>query len=360
MLIFDIPRMNNPYDAILVMSFGGPEGMDDVMPYLENVLRGKNVPEARMKEVAHHYEIFGGVSPINRQTEALTSALEKELRAQGVHTPVYLGNRNWKPYVSDVIRTMQAAGVRKFLAFVTSGFSCYSGCRQYREDLIKACESLGSDAPAFDKVRVYYNHPEFIAVTAENWKSAQGTFPPDRHAHVHTAFTAHSIPLAMSDRSDYLAQLHAACELTAEAAGISNWKLVFQSRSGPPHMPWLEPDIGDHLRELYSQGIREVIVQPIGFISDHMEVLYDLDHEAGDLCKEIGMTMARAATPGVHPRFIGMIAELIRERMDPTRPKRALGSRGPNHDVCPVNCCSPGQMSRTQHSTSNIQHPTSN
>lgn len=335
--------MNNPYDAILIMSFGGPEGMDDVMPFLENVLRGKNVPEARMKEVAHHYEVFGGVSPINRQNEALKAAIEKELDARGITTPVYLGNRNWKPYVTDVIREMRDAGVKKFLAFVTSGFSCYSGCRQYREDLIKACAAVGPDAPAFDKIRVYYNHPEFIAVTAEHWKNALMSFPPEKRDRVHTAFTAHSIPMAMSDNSDYLVQLQTACELTAQEAGIANWKLVFQSRSGAPHMPWLEPDIGDHLRELHAQGVRDVIVQPIGFISDHMEVLYDLDHEAKDLCAEIGMCMERAATPGIHPRFVAMIAELIQERMDPSIPRRAIGDRGPNHDVCPVNCCLPGR-----------------
>jgi len=335
--------MNNPYDAILIMSFGGPEGMDDVMPFLDNVLRGKNVPEERKKEVAHHYEIFGGVSPINQQTQALKAALEVELKKHGVSTPVYLGNRNWKPYVTDVVRDMQTAGVKKFLAFVTSGFSCYSGCRQYREDMIRACEALGSDAPAFDKVRVYYNHPDFIHVTAENWRAALEKIPPELREQTHTAFTAHSIPMGMSDNSAYAVQLQTACDLTVKEAGIQHWQLVFQSRSGPPNQPWLEPDICSHIRALHEKGVRALIVQPIGFISDHLEVLFDLDHEAKDLCDELGMVMVRAATPGVHPKFISMVGELIRERMDPSLPKRALGERGPNHDVCPVNCCQSGR-----------------
>ena len=335
--------MNNSYDAVLIMSFGGPEGMNDVIPFLDNVLRGRNVPEERKMEVAHHYELFGGISPINEQNQALQAALVAELKKNGIHTPVHLGNRNWKPFVTDVIRDMQQAGVKKFLAFVTSGFSCYSGCRQYREDIIRACETIGPDAPSFDKIRVYYNHPDFIAVTAENWRHALAAFPVDRQPHVHTAFTAHSIPLAMSERSAYAEQLKNACELTAAEAGIANWKLVYQSRSGPPHQPWLDPDICDHIRDLHAQGVRELIVHPIGFISDHMEVLYDLDHEAKELCGELGITMARAATPGVHPRFVSMIAELIRERMDTALPKRALGDRGPNHDVCPVNCCLSGR-----------------
>jgi ferrochelatase len=339
--------MNSSYDAIMIMSFGGPEGMDDVMPFLDNVLRGKNVPEERKREVAHHYEMFGGVSPINEQNRQLHEALEKELRRNGITTPIYMGNRNWRPYVTDTIRDMKNAGVRKFLAFVTSGFSCYSGCRQYREDMDRACAANEPGAPKYDKVRVYYNHPDFIAVTADNWRKALAEIPAERRAAARTAFTAHSIPHAMAERSDYAIQLQTACELTAREAGIAEWKLVYQSRSGPPHQPWLGPDIGEHLRSLRDQGVRDVVVLPIGFISDHLEVMYDLGHEAMDLCRELGIYMVRAATPGVHPRFISMIAELIRERMDPSLPKRALGSRGPNHDVCPVNCCMSGREEMT-------------
>jgi ferrochelatase len=335
--------MNNPYDAILIMSFGGPEGIDDVMPFLDNVLRGKNVPDERKREVAHHYELFGGISPINRQNEALKAAIEAELARHGITLPVYLGNRNWKPFVTDVVRAMQERGVKKFLTFVTSGFSCYSGCRQYREDIMRACEAVGPAAPAFDKIRVYFNHPDFIAVSAERWREALAALPAAVRDGAHTAFTAHSIPMAMAERSNYEIQLRTACELTAREAGIANWKLVFQSRSGPPHQPWLEPDIGDHIRTLHAQGVPGLVIQPIGFISDHMEVLYDLDHEAKDLCEELGLPMARAATPGVHPRFVQMVVELMRERMDPSLPKRALGDRGPNHDVCPPNCCQSGR-----------------
>lgn len=334
--------MNN-YDAILIMSFGGPEGMADVMPFLDNVLRGRNVPEERKKEVAHHYEMFGGVSPINQQNSALRDALIEELARRGITTPVYLGNRNWKPFVSDVVRDMRDRGVKKFLSFVTSGFSCYSGCRQYREDMMRACEALGEGGPAFDKIRVYYNHPDFISVCAEHWSRAVQAFPADRRAHIHTAFTAHSIPQTMADKCDYAVQLQNACELTAEAAGMKNWQLVYQSRSGPPHQPWLGPDICDHIRALHEQGVREIIIHPIGFISDHMEVMYDLDHEADDLCKELGITMHRAATPGTHPLFVSMIAELIEERMDPSKPKRVIGNRPPKHDVCPQNCCLSGR-----------------
>ncbi len=333
----------NPYDAILMMSFGGPEGMNDVMPFLDNVLRGRGVPEERKREVAHHYEMFGGVSPINRQNSALREALVAELCRRGITTPVYLGNRNWKPFVGDVVREMRDTGVKKFLAFVTSGFSCYSGCRQYREDMMRACEALGEGGPSFDKIRVYYNHPDFIRVCADHWEQARDRFPAARREHIHTAFTAHSIPQTMADKCDYAVQLENTCELAAEMAGITNWKLVYQSRSGPPHQPWLGPDICDHIRELHGRGVREIIVHPVGFISDHMEVMYDLDHEAIDLCHELGITMHRAATPGTHPLFVSMIADLIEERMDPAKPKRVIGNRPPKHDVCPVNCCLSGR-----------------
>ncbi len=336
--------MKNIYDAILIMSFGGPEGMNDVMPFLDNVLRGRGVPEERKREVAHHYEMFDGISPINAQNRLLRDALVSELERRGINLPVYLGNRNWTPFVGDIVKEMKDTGVKKFLAFVTSGFSCYSGCRQYREDMMRACEALGEEGPAFDKIRVYYNHPDFIQVCAENWANVRNSFPEDRRDAVHTAFTAHSIPQTMADRCDYAVQLQNACELTAEMAGIKNWKLVYQSRSGPPHQPWLGPDICDHIQELHDQqGVKDIIIHPIGFISDHMEVMFDLDHEAKELCDELGITLRRAATPGVHPLFVSMIAELIEERMDPAKPKRTIGSRPPKHDVCPVNCCLSGR-----------------
>lgn len=331
------------YDAIMLVSFGGPEGMDDVMPFLDNVLRGKNVPEERKREVAHHYELFGGVSPINTQNRALLAALEKELSDNGIALPIYWGNRNWAPYVTDAMREMQAAGVKKFLAVVTSGFSCYSGCRQYREDLNRARETIGPDAPDYGKVRVWYNHPDFIETHRQLWADAAAQFPAERRANIHTLFTAHSIPNAMADKCDYATQLQDACQLTAAAAQIHAWNLVYQSRSGPPTQPWLGPDIGDAIRDLHAKGVREIIVQPIGFISDHMEVLYDLDHEAKELADELGMTMVRAGTPGIHPTFVTMLRKLIAERLDPKCPRECCGSRGPNHDVCPIDCCPSGR-----------------
>lgn len=335
-----------PYDALLIMSFGGPEGMADVMPFLDNVLRGKNVPDERKREVAHHYELFGGVSPINLQNRQLQVALEVELERRGLALPIYLGNRNWHPYVGDVIRQMQQEGVRKFLTFVTSGFSCYSGCRQYREDIARVLAEIGPDAPTSDKIRVYYNHPLFIEVTKRHWTQASQRLSPELRTEAVTLFTAHSIPGAMAACSDYEVQLKEAARLTAESARIPSWQLVFQSRSGPPSQPWLEPDVCETIRKLKEQGVKAVILVPIGFISDHMEVLFDLDREAKELAQELGVTLIRAATPGTHPLFVQMIGELVQERVDPSTPKRACGNRPPNHDVCPPNCCPSGRPQR--------------
>ena len=332
-----------PYDALLILSFGGPDGMPDVMPFLDNVLRGRNVPEERKREVAHHYELFGGVSPINLQNRQLQAALEIELERAGIALPIYLGNRNWHPYVTDVVRQMRADGVKRFLTFVTSGFSCYSGCRQYREDIGRACAAMGAEAPAWDKIRVYYNHPLFIEVTRRHWLQARNRLPAELRDGAVTLFTAHSIPGAMATGCDYEVQLREASRLTAEAAGMANWQLVFQSRSGPPSQPWLEPDVGDAIKAAHAQGAKAVILVPIGFISDHMEVLYDLDREAKELAGELGVALVRAPTPGTHPLFIQMLVELIRERVDPATPKRAVGARPPNHDVCPPNCCPSGR-----------------
>jgi len=319
------------------------------MPFLNNVLRGKNIPEERKREVAHHYELFSGVSPINAQNRQLRAALEAELERLGIDLPIYMGNRNWHPFVADAVRQMRRDGVRKFLTFVTSGFSCYSGCRQYREDIARALAELGDDAPVSDKIRVYYNHPLFIEVQRSHWQEAHRRLPDELRADAVTLFTAHSIPMAMAAGCDYEAQLREASRLTAETAGIPRWKLVYQSRSGPPTQPWLEPDVCETLRALRDEGVRAVILDPIGFISDHMEVLFDLDHEADGLARELGLTLVRAATPGAHPLFIQMIGELIRERVDPATPRRALGARPPNHDVCPADCCPSGQPADGSH-----------
>jgi protoporphyrin/coproporphyrin ferrochelatase len=329
------------YDALLVMSFGGPEGMEDVLPFLENVTRGRNIPRERLIEVGHHYELFDGVSPINGQNRALIAALETELKACEIHLPIYFGNRNWHPLVTDTIRQMAADGVQHALVFVTSAFSSYSGCRQYREDIIQACETV-ENAPGFDKIRVFYNHPGFIIPNAESLQNALNQFPTERRASIHIAFTAHSIPLAMARHSAYEAQLQEACRLVAAEVGVANYELAYQSRSGAPHIPWLEPDIGDHMEALAAQGIRDLIVHPIGFISDHMEVLFDLDTEAVEKAPELGMEMVRSATVGTHPAFVSMIRELITERMTETPNRRAQGLRGSNHDICPLGCCLKG------------------
>ncbi len=327
------------YDAILVVSFGGPEKPEDVIPFLENVLRGKNVPRERMMAVAEHYYHFGGKSPINDQNRALIAGLENLLAAEGPHLPIYWGNRNWHPMLADTLRQMRADGIRRAIAFFTSAYSSYSGCRQYRENIIAARAETGEGAPEVDKLRVFYNHPGFVGPATENVKAALAKLPEDRRSTAHIAFTAHSIPTAMADTSDYVKQLEEACRLVASAAGISDFKLVYQSRSGPPTQSWLDPDIGDHLRALHATGHTSVVISPIGFISDHLEVLYDLDTEAAAVSAELGIHMERAATVGTHPDFLRMIRELILERIDSATPRLALGMFGPSHDVCPIDCC---------------------
>jgi ferrochelatase len=334
--------LNQNYDALLVVSFGGPEGMDEVMPFLENVTRGRGIPRERLLGVARHYELFGGVSPINEQNRRLIAALRDELDARGPRLPVYWGNRNWHPLLADTLRRMRDDGVGRALAFVTSAYSSYSGCRQYREDVERARAAAGEGAPAVDKLRAFYNHPGFVGPNAENLSAALAQVPAGRREAARVAFTAHSIPAAMAAGCDYEAQLLETCRLVAERAGAGHWRLVFQSRSGSPQQPWLEPDICDHLRELKSGGAADAVVHPVGFISDHMEVLFDLDTEARQTAEEIGLNMIRAATVGTHPAFVSMIRELINERADAGAPRPALGARGASHDVCPADCCLPG------------------
>ena len=351
--------MYQPYDALLVVSFGGPEGMDDVMPFLANVLRGRNVPESRMREVAHHYELFGGVSPINGQNRRLISALEQLLEQEGPRLPVYWGNRNWHPLLADTLRQMRDDGIKKALAFVTSAYSSYSGCRQYREDIERAREAVGEGAPRVDKLRAFYNHAGFVMPNAENLQAALEQIPSERRAAARVAFTAHSIPAAMAAGCDYQRQLLETCRLVAYVAGAYarvgalNWRLVFQSRSGPPTQQWLQPDLLDHLCALNAEGVTDVVVAPVGFISDHMEVLYDLDTEARQVSEELGLNMIRAATVGTHPEFLRMIRVLILERTNLAVPRRALGDLGPSHDVCPADCC-PSGMTRPGARPSNV------
>jgi ferrochelatase len=334
--------MQTSYDALLIVSFGGPEGPDEVLPFLENVLRGRNVPRERMLAVAEHYNHFGGKSPINEQNRRLIAALELELAEYGPKLPVYWGNRNWTPLLPDALHQMAADGVKQALAFFTSAYSSYSGCRQYRENIAAAQEIVGPGAPRVDKLRVFYNHPGFIESMVESLRACLAQVPEADRMGAKVLFSAHSIPTAMAANCCYEVQLQEASRLVAEGAGVprENWELVYQSRSGPPQQPWLEPDIRDRIKALHAACVfANLIIVPIGFISDHLEVLYDLDTEAKQLCDELGIRMQRAATVGDHPRFIRMIRELIVERTTGAAERPALGTLPASHDVCPADCC---------------------
>ncbi len=329
-----------PYDSLLVVSFGGPEGPDDVMPFLRNVVRGRDVPDERLQEVAEHYYQTGGKSPINEQNRALIAALRSELTEHGPKLPVYWGNRNWHPMLADTLRRMKEDGCRKALAFVTSAYSSYSGCRQYREN-IEAARAEIEAAPEVDKLRVFFNHPGFVEPVIERVEAALESLPAGRRDGARIAFTAHSIPVAMAEHCDYEAQLEEVCTLVAAGVNHSEWQLVYQSRSGPEHVPWLEPDILEHIRALEIIGVRDLVVVPIGFVSDHMEVIWDLDHEAQELCEELDINYVRAGTVGVHPQFVSMIRELVLERCNEGERRRSLGKLGARPDVCAPDCCPP-------------------
>lgn len=331
----------NSYQAVLIVSFGGPEGMEDVIPFLENVLKGRNVPRERMLEVAHHYEQFNGISPINEQNRQLMKALQAGLEARGISLPVFLGNRNWYPFLGDSLRSMYEKGIQNVLAFFTSPYSSYSGCRQYREDIARALDQNGLTRMKVDKIRAYYNHPGFIETGVDRVRTAFEQLAESRRRQARLVFSAHSIPVAMASACRYESQLFEACHLVAQGTGISSWDLVYQSRSGPPSQPWLEPDVGDWLKKLKCEEIDDVVLYPIGFISDHMEVLYDLDTEAREICEQIGLNMVRAGTAGTHAAFVEMALELIEERLDQTRERKSLGKYGPGPDFCPEGCCLP-------------------
>jgi protoporphyrin/coproporphyrin ferrochelatase len=327
------------YDAILIVSFGGPEKAEDVVPFLENVTRGRNVPRERLLKVAEHYYAFGGKSPINEQCRALLAALRIELDQHGIRLPIYWGNRNWHPMLADTLRQMQRDGVKRALAFVTSAYSSYSGCRQYREDIAAAQAEIGTGAPKVDKLRVFYNHPGFIDASAHRVRDALGKFCKNEAKTVRFVISAHSVPCSMAETSDYERQLRETSRLVADAVGYTNWDLVFQSRTGPPGQPWLAPDILDHLRALHGQNVKNLLIAPLGFVSDHIEVLYDLDTEALGLATELGMKVVRSATVGTHPAFIKMIRLLVAERLFPSEPRLAVGAFGPSHDFCALDCC---------------------
>ena len=334
-----MPETELPYDALLVVSFGGPNGPDDVMPFLENVLRGKNVPRERMLEVSEHYQHFGGKSPINDQNLALIEAIKADLAANGIDLPVYWGNRNWHPMFADTLEQMKKDGIKKSLAFFTSIFSCYSGCRQYRENIIEAQEQVGPDAPEVHKLRMAFNHPLYIGASADRVQKALDQIPESRRSAARVVFTAHSIPLSMAENCKYETQLNEASRLIMEAIGENPWDLVYQSRSGPPQQPWLDPDICDHIQALHDGGgIEDIVIMPVGFVSDHMEVMFDLDTEAMDLCKELSINMVRAGSVGVHPQFVSLVSQLILERTTGAE-KQAIGNMPANWDVCPKDCC---------------------
>ncbi len=345
-----------PYDAILLVSFGGPEKEADVLPFLENVLRGKNVPRDRLLAVADHYYQFRGKSPLNEQNRKLLAALENELSQHQIKLPVYWGNRNWHPLLPDTLRQMKDNGVQRALAFVTSACSSYSGCREYRENIASGLESLCQGVLKVDKLRVFFNHPGFIEAVVDHATMALRQLPAGDSSSAQLIFTAHSVPIAVGQGSRYQAQLQEASRLVAERlqvarGGRTDFDLVYQSRSGPPSQPWLEPDILDFLRQMKQQGKSEsVVLVPIGFVSDHIEVLYDLDTAAKGLCVELGLRMTRAQCVGTHPRFVQMIRQLIVERIEVEALKSkgmgeqgfvrpALGVLGPSQDVCPEDCC---------------------
>lgn len=335
---------NIPYDALLLLSFGGPEKPDDVLPFLENVLRGKNVPRQRMLEVAEHYDLFGGISPINAQNRALLAAIVRELNQHGPNLPVYWGNRNWHPLLEDTVRQMADDGIRRALALVTSAYSSYSGCRQYLEDIEAARDAVGPDAPRIDKLRIFYNHPGFVETMVDRVLSALGEIPADRRDAARLIYTAHSLPIAMARRCDYEQQLRETCRLVSERLGRENWSLAWQSRSGPPSQPWLEPDVGDLISQWHrTEAIQDLVLVPIGFLSEHMEVVFDLDVEIRGLCEQLGINMVRSNLVGCHPRFVRLIRELILERIDAHPQRLALGQYGPGHDVCPPGCCPRGE-----------------
>ncbi|MEM9189212.1 MAG: ferrochelatase [Myxococcota bacterium] len=327
------------FDALLFVSFGGPEKPDDVMPFLRRVVAGRNVPDERLQVVAEHYHHFGGKSPINDQNRALIAAIEQDFAAHDVKLPVYFGNRNWHPLLPDTLREMKAAGVRRALAFFTSAYSSYSGCRQYREN-IAAAQAEVEGAPEIVFLRRFFNHPGFVEANVERAKEALGSLTDLQRAGVRLVFTAHSVPMSMARTSRYEEQLREMARLVAEAVGVTEWDLVWQSRSGPPQIPWLEPDILDHLKASTDREDRPsaVVISPIGFVSDHMEVVYDLDHEAKELAEELGLPMVRAKTAGTHPAFVQMVRHLVEEYTQEKQPL-AVGNLAPKPMPCGEDCC---------------------
>lgn len=328
-----------PIEAVLLVSFGGPEGPDDVLPFMKNVTDGRGIPDERLVEVSQHYYDRGGVSPIQEQCRQLRTALEQGLDDAGHGLKVYWGNRNWDPYLADTLREMADDGVGHALAVLTSAYSSYSGCRQYREDVERARREVGDGAPTFEKVRAYYNHPGFVEPHVGYVRDALDSLPAEARGDARVVFTTHSIPRTMSRHSDYEVQTYETCRLVMEGLGTGHgWDLVYNSRSGPPFVPWLVPDVNDHLEAIAGAGTPGVVVVPIGFVSDHMEVVFDLDTEAAATAERVGLAYARAATVGIDPAFVAGLVELVEEHVAGGE-ARSLGVRGPNWTQCPVDCC---------------------
>ena len=324
------------------MSFGGPEGPDDVLPFLEHVTRGRGVPPARLAEVARHYEHFGGTSPINKETGALAQAVQAELARRGLGLEVYWGNRHWHPFLSATLRQMAADGVRRALAFATSAFSSYSSCRQYIDDIARARAEVGDEAPEVTKLRVFYNHPGFIEAMARLTREGLGRLPCPVRGDADLIFSAHSIPLSMARCCDYEVQLEEAAGLVAERLDEPHpWSVAYQSRSGPPSTPWLEPLVEDQLDHLAERGVQAAALVPIGFVADHVEVLYDLDTLALARARSLGLSAIRVPTVGTAPEFVAMIGELVEERANGTPSRPALGRLGQRPDNCAPGCCPP-------------------
>jgi len=342
-----------PYDALLLVSFGGPEKPDDVVPFLENVTRGRGIPRERLQEVGEHYFLFGGRSPINDQNRAFIAAVQEDFASAGLDVPVYWGNRNWDPFLADTLRRMKDDGIARAAVLLTSAYSSYSGCRQYRENLAAAVAEVGDGVPHLDRLRHYFNHPGFVEPMVDATLAAIADLgEPVRHD-AHILFVTHSIPEAMNEASGpdggaYVAQHLSVAEeigerIRQETGHRYAGELVYCSRSGPPHVPWLEPDVNDRLEALARSGVGGVVVVPIGFVSDHMEVVYDLDTEAAATAEKLGIELTRAATAGVDPRFVSMVRDLLLERAAVERgvdvARNSVGSRPPSWDTCPARCC---------------------
>ena len=325
------------FDSLLLLSFGGPENSDDVMPFLRNVTAGRGVPDERLAVVAEQYELFGGKSPINELNQQLLCALDEELASRGHEMATFWGNRNWHPFVTDTVADLKSLGHTSTVCLVTSAFSSYSGCRQYHEDLDRARNEVPG-APNIERVRVYWDHPDFLGTAAE--LLAESRDATGLSSETPVLHSAHSLPLSMAANCDYQQQLNEAAAIVNELAGMRGpYEVVFQSRSGPPSVPWLTPDIDQRIHELAEQGTQELLVHPLGFVADHMEVLFDLDTQSAAAAKEAGVKMVRTPTVGTHPRFVSMLVDLVEEAAGLRADRPSLSKSGPRPDKCNSQCC---------------------